>query len=207
MFYSQQGEDRFLYERFLNYRNGTFIELGAMDGVTFSNSLFFENELNWSGILIEPTGLFHRLKENRPNCALYNCAISVIEGEVEFLGEGAIGGITSVMPDQHRYGWHLDSHGSVYTVPSRPLHGILKEHKIDRVDFFSLDVEGGELEVLQTYDWSIPIHVLLIEMSAYSMERDEMCRAILRQHNLIFDSVIGNNEVWVNQSARSKETL
>ena len=43
MFYSQSGEDQILYDKYLNYRDGFFIELGAMDGVCYSNTLFFEN--------------------------------------------------------------------------------------------------------------------------------------------------------------------
>ena len=44
--FSQEGEDMALYNRFFNYKNGFFIELGAMDGVIYSNTLFFEKYLN-----------------------------------------------------------------------------------------------------------------------------------------------------------------
>jgi hypothetical protein len=71
-FYSQQQEDKILYEKYLNFRNGIFIELGAMDGIIYSNSLFFEKELEWTGILIEPTEQFEQLMINRPNCHNFN---------------------------------------------------------------------------------------------------------------------------------------
>ena len=35
---------------------------------------------------------------------------------------------------------------------------------VDTLDLFSLDVEGGELEVLKTMDWTIPVGVLMIEV-------------------------------------------
>lgn len=55
MYYSQAGEDEFLNKNyFKNKRGGTYIELGALDGVLYSNTKFFQDHLDWSGILIEP---------------------------------------------------------------------------------------------------------------------------------------------------------
>ncbi len=55
MYFSQSGEDEFLNNNyFLNKKDGIYIELGALDGVLYSNTKFFEDNLNWKGILIEP---------------------------------------------------------------------------------------------------------------------------------------------------------
>ena len=69
MYYSQSGEDNFLNANyFKNKTNGTFIELGALDGVLYSNTKFFEDTLGWSGILIAPHPYkFQELTKNRPN--------------------------------------------------------------------------------------------------------------------------------------------
>ena len=59
MYYSQCGEDEFLNETiFFNKKNGKYIELGALDGIQYSNTKFFEDNLGWSGVLIEPTKPF-----------------------------------------------------------------------------------------------------------------------------------------------------
>ena len=34
--------------------NGFFVEAGAWDGESFSNTLFFELKKNWTGLLVEP---------------------------------------------------------------------------------------------------------------------------------------------------------
>ena len=53
-YYSQLGQDRFLNENyFKNKLTGTFVDIGAHDGNTYSNSKFFEN-LGWSGLCVEP---------------------------------------------------------------------------------------------------------------------------------------------------------
>ncbi|MFZ3584632.1 methyltransferase, partial [Loktanella sp. DJP18] len=51
---SQAGQDRAV-ERILNgKRGGTFLDIGAYDGLTGSNSLYFERCLGWTGLLVEP---------------------------------------------------------------------------------------------------------------------------------------------------------
>lgn len=202
MFHSQQGEDRYLFEKYLNYQNGFFIELGAMDGITYTNTLFFEQHLSWKGVLIEPTNQYRGLLRNRPNCYNFNFAISEIEGEVEFLGDGALGGMVHTMHDKHRNGWNLDQNHQVEKVKSIPIDKVLKGIEIERVDLFSIDVEGGELEVLKTFDWNIPVYIVLIEVAKHDIEKDEACREILRQNGFNLDSEIGCNEVWINKNNR-----
>jgi len=41
-------------EKYLDFDNGFFVELGANDGVNQSNSLYFEKYRNWKGVLVEP---------------------------------------------------------------------------------------------------------------------------------------------------------
>ena len=81
MYYSQVQEDIFLNENiFKNKKNGVYIELGALDGVLYSNTKFFEDSLNWKGILIEPhPEKFKLLQQNRPNNFLLWFIIYFIE--------------------------------------------------------------------------------------------------------------------------------
>lgn len=202
MFYSQSGEDRALYDKYLNYRDGFFIELGAGDGILYSNTLFFEKNLNWNGILIEPTNQYQHLQQNRPKCNNFNCAVTKNKGRVKFLGNGPCGGVVDTMPDGHRVGNNIQ--GEVYEVDSSPISDLIKDLKIQKVDLFSIDVEGGELQVLETFDWNIPVYVVLIEMSRYVPQKDEMCRNFLRTYGFEHDQSIvlnyGVEEVWVNKN-------
>lgn len=202
MFYSQQNEDKILFEKYLNYKNGFFIELGAMNGITYSNSLFFEKELSWNGVLIEPTNQFEQLKINRPNCFNYNYAVSETNGLVEFLGNDALGGITKTMHEKHKNGWKLEEKGKKYYVESKPINEIIKSLDIKKVDLFSIDVEGGEYEVLKTFNWDIPVYVILIEMGHDEL-RNNLCRDFMSGKKFVFDMVLGCNEVWVNHKNKN----
>ena len=54
--------------KYINFNNGFYIECGANDGVNQSNTWYFEKELGWRGLLIEPIGkVFEELKKNRSN--------------------------------------------------------------------------------------------------------------------------------------------
>jgi len=205
MYFSQQQEDYILSQKYLNYRNGTFVELGAMNGVTYSNTLFFEQQLGWSGVLIEPTNQFEELKVNRKNCKNYNVAVSITEGEVEFLGSGAVGGMLHTMPSFHREGNGLNSHVP-FRVKTMPISKILKDAEIKKIDFFSIDTEGGELEVLSSFDWKIPVYIMLVEFATdresdpFVYKKNKKCRDMLVENGFTFDMIIGCNEVWINNN-------
>lgn len=51
---SQYSQDKFLNENFFkNKKNGVFIDIGAHDGITMSNSFFYEKQLGWDGLCVE----------------------------------------------------------------------------------------------------------------------------------------------------------
>ena len=64
-YYSQFEQDKFIYENyFINKTKGYFVDIGAHDGITFSNSKFFE-ELGWDGVCIEPNPKIFEKRMNK----------------------------------------------------------------------------------------------------------------------------------------------
>ena len=72
---AQYGQDDAVFELFKGKQNGFFIEAGAYDGETYSNSLKFELKLNWTGILVEPNpdNFESLLTKNRKAYAIKTC--------------------------------------------------------------------------------------------------------------------------------------
>ena len=105
---SHSEEDMFAVSNFFGMKkSGTFIELGALDGLTSSNTHLFEKCLNWTGILIEPgKENFEKLKINRPNQVLLNVAICDGIRNVDFVEGIASGGIVEFMPPSFIQEWH-----------------------------------------------------------------------------------------------------
>lgn len=174
MYKSQAGQDKYVYENFfLHKKSGVFLDIGAHDGVSFSNTYFFEKQLGWKGICFEPLPhLFKQLSGCR-NCVCINACVAKSEGSVPFLHldscdemlSGMCGTydarqLQTVMNDISCFGGEC----KIIQVPSVILNNVLEKHGIQHVDFLSLDTEGSELEILQSIDFSkVTIDVITVE--------------------------------------------
>ena len=131
---------------FINYENGFFIECGANDGVDQSNTWYFEKILNWSGILIEPLNIqFRELKKNRSKKnKFFNLALCSSEAENILLMEDNDLQSKSIIDSSKTAKSNFES------VNSQTLTKVLDEISApDLIDFFSLDVEGFEHQVIK----------------------------------------------------------
>lgn len=215
-YYSQQEEDKILFEEIYKGKVPKFkifIEVGAMNGIKYSNTKFFQDNFNWGGILIEPLkDQFQELVTNRIWCECYNYAISETEGEVEFIGNNATAGMVHTMTEGHKSCWHKNVKNT-YKVKSIPINKLINRYKYPKIELFSVDVEGGEYEVLNTFDWdSIEVHYVLIEISEigednsgykvqpyFNLDKDQKCRDLLSEKGFQFIRRIGNNDLWENK--------
>ena len=167
-YFSQSNQDRFVDQYFKQKTNGIFLEVGAGDGILFSNSLFFERERNWTGLLIEPTGyLFKRvLKEHRKAYAVNGClSVEKKISIVKFYGADLLGGIEKVLegPMLNRAkaaAPRVEATGTLCI----PVYSILEAINMLHINFFSLDFEGAELEIMKTIPFDkVKIDLFLIE--------------------------------------------
>lgn len=165
MFYSQDKQDELLETNiFRGYKRGIFVDVGAWDGVCFSNTLFFEKERDWNGIHVEPIrAQYEELVRNRPNSVNLNVAVSDVEGETEFLSisgpTGMLSGIKSNYDPRHlqrieKETSELHTEATTVVVPVRRLDSIFKEHNIQRVHYLSIDAEGSEMKIIQSIDFT-----------------------------------------------------
>lgn len=159
-FYSQVGQDRYLLENFFRgKRNGVFVDVGAYDGVKFSNTLFFEERLGWKGLCVEPLpSAFQKLRACRSSIC-ENVALSDFEGESEFLDcdagvdEKMLSGLAQRFDSRHVTRLqHVSTAAQSITVPVTTLSALLEKHSLYAIDFASIDTEGAELSVLEGLD-------------------------------------------------------
>ena len=195
-------------QRCKNKQNGVYIELGALDGVLYSNTKFFEDSLNWKGILIEPhPEKFKLLQQNRPNNFLFNNLISCHKEPLEFRYfvdcHAAVSGVENTL-SQHHFDTYFESNdelnkslpqNKIFITP-KSLTEIVRSTKLTHIDLLSLDVEGHEYEVLKSWDFSIQIDIILIETLGVQPEKDELCREILIQNNYKFITKYKHNEIF-----------
>ena len=73
IYYSPDKQDKFLEENiFKGYRNGFFVDVGAHNGKSINNTLYFEENNDWTGINIKPIKKYNNLVVNRLNCTVSN---------------------------------------------------------------------------------------------------------------------------------------
>jgi len=134
--------------KYIHFNNGFYIECGANDGVCQSNTYILEKQYGWKGILVEPSkNKFLSCVENRSNSNIFvNCALVSTEYKGTTVKGDFDGNLMSSVGGKRR------GNVTLIEVPARTLTSILKENKVENVNFFSLDVEGYEYEVLQGLD-------------------------------------------------------
>jgi len=142
---------------------GFFVEAGANDGFTQSNTYWLERFRGWRGILVEPMPTYYEeCRTERPDATIVNAALMPSEDESQTVRmqfgdlmssvHGAHGGPGAeqewVQPGLV-LGWR-DAYEA--DVPARTLSSILDEHGAPEVDLLSLDIEGFEPQALQGLD-------------------------------------------------------
>jgi FkbM family methyltransferase len=207
-YYSQNGQDKFLLKLFKNKKEGFFLDVGAYDGRYYSNTWLFEKDMDWKGICIEPNpSVFEKLKGNR-KCITINCCVSKSAGFFNFLlveGYGEmLSGLINTFDKNHleRIGKIIREHGGskkVIRVQAFPIHTILEQNCIQTIDYCNVDVEGGEMDVLESIDFSkVEIKVFTIENNYGKND----VRNYLAQRGYKLISKIGSDEVYELNSKR-----
>jgi FkbM family methyltransferase len=198
-FYSQQDEDKYIIQYLLKDKitDGTFLEIGACDGVLYSNSKTLEDYFNFTGILIEPQPLFYsQLVINRKNCKCYNYAVSNSDDEfIEFIGNNAEGGIVNnTNTDISKY-----TNWTPYKVKNSKMKDIITKSEFKYIDFMIIDVEGSELELLHSIDFKFPIFCIIIEAHSNEQDKNKIFGEYLKSNGFTYIERQRGNEVWINK--------
>jgi FkbM family methyltransferase len=136
---------------------GFYIDIGACDGLSGSNTYIFE-QIGWEGLCIEPQpDVFNRLKKHR-KCDCYNVAISDKGKETENFyqveGGDALGRIAEGISDTQKKWMKETGKLKEIKVRTSTFSEIMNNYSdINHIDFMSIDVEGYEMEVLKTIDF------------------------------------------------------
>lgn len=161
------------------------MEFGATDGVLLSNSWLLEKNFGWKGVCAEPNPKFFASLKNNRRCTLSERCISGETGkQVEFVFADAFGGSLEYANDdmhgERRAAYATAGH--VATLITISLDDFLKEIGAPHhIDYISIDTEGSEFEILQTFpfdQWNI--RLLTIEHN-FTLRRADI-RSLLERN-------------------------
>ena len=152
-----RGLDAIYNAVFGNLKHGVFVEVGAYDGQSVSNTCFLA-DLGWRGVYVEPIPEFAAACATRhrrnPNVTVVNAAVGREAGIMELHLAGALCTTNDNFYSAYRnISWAkgLLSHRNV-TAPVMTLNGLLDEHKVPNgFELLVVDVEGGEPDVFAEF--------------------------------------------------------
>jgi FkbM family methyltransferase len=163
--------------RYLNFEKGVYVEAGANDGVTQSNTYYLSKALGWRGILIEPVyPIYLKCKKNRPLDTVVNCALVAPddEGRQFVISVHEQGGLMSQMEQQSDGQGDVDFRGQTVEVVGQTLTSVISDTEFKHIDFFSLDVEGYELHVLNGLDFKLFSPTIILVETEHVERVDEL---------------------------------
>jgi len=207
---SQSGEDKFLLAKYFHgLCGGTYLEMGGYDGVKYSNSHLFNKAFGWKGVLVELGPLnFQKLQKNRPNeIATVNAAICGKRQTIHYVEKDAVGGIWEFSSKSFRNRWWQNITLEKTTeIECSPLKDVLSAHapNTTHYDFFSLDIEGGELDALLSLDYSrVSFGIIFAEADHHNTRKNLALRMFLQSKGYTYLETNERSDWFVNNNFHS----
>jgi FkbM family methyltransferase len=214
MFNSQDKQDEILEKYvFKGHKNGFFMDIGAHDGISINNTLYFEKYNNWNGVNIEPIKtVYDKLVVNRPSSININCAVCNNDGDAEFFCNTGHTEMISGLKDNfdirhiHRLERENNQMGSttkIINVDTKKVETICDEYNIKRINYLSIDVEGAEFDVIK----SINFDKVFIDVIGFENNYNDVSIPIIKyledKNYIVFNVsldifMIHNNSIFIN---------
>jgi len=189
MSYSQLGQDLNVLKIYNNKKSGFFLEIGANDGIFFSNTYLLEKEYDWSGICVEPIPtVFEKLVMNRPKSfccdrAIYNQSDLTLEFSIANMSD-MLSGITQYI-DCHRES--VNKNKSVIEVKTMTLLDLLDKYNAPPfIEYLSIDTEGSEYEILKSFDFQKYVFGIIDVEHNYIEPRRSNIRELLLANGYLY---------------------
>ena len=195
--YSQLNQDLNVISFFNNKNDMYFIDIGANDGKTLSNTFLLEKQYNWKGICSEPLpSAFKKLIKCR-SVACDNNAVFIESGlSLEFSESNLLSGITTFI-DRHEHA----KEGNQIIVKTITLQSLLDNYKAPKIiQYFSLDTEGTELEILKSVDFSTYTFLYINLEHNYVEPRRSEIRTLLLNNGYLYKGANHFDDDYIHES-------
>lgn len=175
---SQFGQDQFLDQELFGGAEGLFfVEIGSADPVQINNTYVLETLRGWRGLLIEARpSACEQLRSQRASEVINACVADHV-GRSIFLDYGYLAGLCKFMgPREHAYIEQYnggDEQVQAHWVETVPLAHLLSARAIETVHLLAIDVEGAELAILGSLDFTaVRVEVILVECNSPEVARE-----------------------------------
>ncbi|MEX0969587.1 MAG: FkbM family methyltransferase [Paracoccaceae bacterium] len=206
-YFSAAGQDMLVDQHvFVEKRGGVFLDIGCADGALGSNTLFLEVFRGWNGLLIDARAAAVVAARDCRRAPVVQAVIGHSGQEAEFLEATGnlqqMSGLSATLNEAKRDILHNSEDVTLTTSTVRcvSINDILAEHGIGAIDFVSLDIEGGELDVLREFDFKAhPVRAWAIENSQHG---DELQKFMSDKGYALVD-YLGEDEIYVDPETQT----
>jgi len=151
--YSQCHQDVWVLHETESKRNGYFVDFGATDGITINNTYLLETKYDWKGIVAEPNSVYYESLNRNRNCHISNmCVFTESNKRIPFI-ETEASDLSTIKGfgknDEHA---PKRVNGTIKEVETITLLDLLNKYNApDHIDYLSVDTEGSEYAILNTF--------------------------------------------------------
>ena len=203
-YYGQYETDKYIDKLFNFKTSGYFVDIGAFDGVSGSNTYFFESR-GWDGVCIEPIPSAYEKMVLSRSCECVQGVISDMDTEhLDFVcveGEPSmLSGIPDYFDSKHekRIDDEIVRDGGArknITVKNYKFNDIIKQ---TRIDFLDIDTEGSESSIVMSIDFDkYDIGLIVVENNF----RDLMIHScVTHSGRFRYIGSLGVNDFYVNKT-------
>ena len=189
----------------------TFLEFGATDGISLSNSYMLETNFGWTGVLAEPSPQWHNeLKNNRPNTKILTDCIWKKSGEKLNFFVSDVGVLSTLVDFKHSDLSTMPGNtelriqdGKVVKVKTISINDVMEKHLNGNApSYLSIDTEVSEYEILKSMDFKKyrPV-VLTIEHNYTNLENKINKLMISKGYTRVFRKVTAFDAWYVRNDA------
>ena len=195
--YSQEGEDMVLKRIFSHQTNGFYIDVGAHHPMRFSNTYLFYKK-KWRGINIDALpGSMKLFNKFRPRDINLELGVGQKEEELNYymFNEPALNSFSKELSEKRDRAQDLYFIKNIIKVEVKPLNKILDAHLTSsEIDFLNVDVEGLDLDVLKSKDWSKYrpkfILVAILQSSLHDLKHDPIFKIMKENNYIVFSKQV-----------------
>ena len=196
--FSKSGDDIQLMKLINKTKPGTYVDIGCCHPVKASNSYYFSLS-GWKGLCIDPNPDLEPLyKTFRPKDYFINTAIRESNTNLDyyFLEESSM---NTVILDSIKKDNLEDKIIKKTKIPVYSLKDIFGKYltENDRLDFFDVDAEGYDLEILKTNDWKKHRPRIVVKESDVNLKSDITSEIVkyleLQDYKLLGKSIINGD--------------
>lgn len=196
---SQFGQDKWIAETLLpGKQQGIFVDIGANDGISISNTCYLEKQLGWNGLAVEPIPeINQKLRTNR-KCIIVEGCVGPKNGKITFQRISGYPEMLSGIKDEYhalhnaRINAELKEYGGAIEeidVDCYRFNDLMNHYNIKSIDYLNIDTEGAELTILESIDFEkINIKVIGVENNYC----DYRIPKLLVKHGYQFHSIVGD---------------